>query len=119
LAISPCSRARSRAGSERSRGFWAAWVAQAISHLSWPSSRAINRVPFVVVVAVMDRSPSARRRAPYPTETCTTSDTSLPTWYRTTPLSSGGGSVSYEPRISYCPRGLLVCSFLHRREVRF
>ncbi|HKB39332.1 MAG TPA: hypothetical protein VKD72_23035, partial [Gemmataceae bacterium] len=33
----------------------------------------------------------------YLTETCTTSDTSLATWYRTIKLSSGGGCWSYEP----------------------
>src|SRR4051812_44407642 len=31
---------------------------------------------------------------------------------RTTPLSSRGGSVSYNPEISACPRGLLVWSIL-------
>ena len=62
-----------------------AWVAQAISHLSWPSSRAMYSVP--VVVAVMVCSPSARKQESYLTETCTTSDTSLPTWYQTTRIS--------------------------------
>src|SRR5262249_42538263 len=40
-----------------------------------------------VVVVVMNRSPSKRIAVSYLTETCTTSDTSLPTWYRTTKLT--------------------------------
>src|SRR6516165_9139871 len=59
LAISSCSRLRSRAGTERKRGFSAAAVAQAISHLSQPSSSAMYRVP--VVVVLMLRSPSKKR----------------------------------------------------------
>src|SRR5262249_59927570 len=84
-----CSLARSRAGTGRKRGFWAACVVQAKSHLVLPSSRAMYSVPVVGVVVVMLRSPSTRKRVSYLTETCTTSDTSPPTWYRTTKLSSG------------------------------
>src|SRR5262245_31365273 len=37
-----------------------------------------------------DSSPSSRIKGSYPTETWTTPDTALPTWYRTLKLSSGG-----------------------------
>ena len=43
-----------------------------------------------VVVVVMSGSPSSRLMGSYLTETCTTSDTSLTTWYRTTKLARGG-----------------------------
>src|SRR5262249_15016383 len=48
------------------------------------------RVAVGVGVVVRVRSPSARIPVSYLTETCTTSDTSLPTWYRTTGLSCRG-----------------------------
>src|SRR5262249_39035652 len=97
LAISSCSRARSRAGSERKGGFWAAWVAAASSHLSGPSARARYSVAVVVVVVVRCRAPSSRKQVSYLPATCTTSDTSLPTWYRTTKCWLGEASRPASP----------------------
>src|SRR5262249_2141336 len=67
-------------------------------------------VPVVVVVVVMSGSPSARIQVSYLTETCTTADTSLPTWYRTTPLTSRpAGEPRKQPRRG---RGPVWCSAL-------
>src|SRR5262249_40148122 len=80
------SWSRSRAGTERNRGFSAAAVAPASSHLSWPSSKAMYRVP--VVVVIMFPTPSSRIKVSYLTKTCTASDTLLKTWYRTMKFST-------------------------------
>ena len=63
------------------------------------------RVPVVVVVEVMFGSPSIRIQVSYRTETCTTSDTSLPTWYRTTQLTCPAGAGSGASRTAYLPAG--------------
>src|SRR4051794_2561345 len=53
------------------------------------------RARVAVVVVVMFSSPWVWMSVSYQTETCTTSDTSLPTWYRTTQLCGGPlGSMS-------------------------
>src|ERR1022692_2716015 len=50
LAISSCNAARLRANTVRKRGFSAAWVALARTHLSQPSSRATYSVRVVAVI---------------------------------------------------------------------
>jgi hypothetical protein len=62
-------------------------VANATTHLSWPSSKATCKVGVMVNISVLGLWVS------YLTETSTTSDTLVTTWYRTTPLSSGGRSL--------------------------
>src|SRR5262249_23159750 len=42
-------------------------------------------------------------------ETCTTSDTSLPTWYRTTEFSSRAGDRDVEPRTAVMPARSASC----------
>src|SRR5262249_7579511 len=46
-----------------------------------------------------------RVRVSYPTETCTTSNTSLPTWYRTMRLTCPGGWRAVNRRVPSCRRG--------------
>src|SRR5262249_50065465 len=63
------------------------------------------RVPAVVVVEGMCGSPSARIVVSYLTETCTTSDTSLPTWYRTTGPGPADRSSQDQPHSESLARG--------------